>query len=211
MTKQKAIITSVAGSILLTLLFYSIIEYIHINRNIPYGDLTRDPNAIHESPKYIGLLSQIGMIFWFSTAGVLLFSTIAMEKLFKTRSYFSFLGNACFLTLFLGIDDMFMLHDELAHRGIKEEYFYLFYGIWLMSTILYFKKTIIQTLYPLILVYSLLFGLSVIIDKLIVEAYLTEDLLKFAGIINWTFYWLTTCYLLMKEQQQNSNKAASIG
>ena len=79
MTKQKAIITAVASSILLTLLFYGIIEYIHINRNIPYGDLTRDPNAIHESPKYIGLLSKIVRIFWFYTASVLLFSTITEE------------------------------------------------------------------------------------------------------------------------------------
>jgi hypothetical protein len=205
MTKQKAIITSVAGSILLTLFFYSIIEYIHINRNIPYGDLTRDPNAIHESPKYIGLLSQIGMIFWFSTAGVLLFSTIAMEKLFKTRSYFSFLGNACFLTLFLGIDDMFMLHDELAHRGIREEYFYLFYGIWLLITLIRFRNIIKYTLYILILTYGLLFGMSMLIDKLITEAYLPEDMLKFAGIINWSFYWVTTCYYLLQKHLSEKN------
>lgn len=205
MTKQKTIIIAIAASILLTLFFFSIIEYIHINRNIPYGDLTRDPNAIHESPKYIGLLSQIGMIFWFSTAGVLLFSTIAIEKIGKIRSYSSFLANAFLLTLFLGIDDMFMLHDELAHRGIREEYFYIFYAIWLTSTIVYFNKIIIQTLYPLILAYGFLFGLSILIDKLIAEAYLSEDLLKFAGIINWTFYWVTACYLFLKEAYQKKN------
>ena len=211
MTKQKTIFKAVAAGIVLSLLFYGIIEYIHINRNIPYGDLTRDPNAIHKSPKYIGLLSQIGMIFWFSTAGVLLFSTIAMKKLFKNRSYISFLGNACFLTLFLGIDDMFMLHDELAHRGIREEYFYLFYGIWLVTIIWYFKKTIIQTLYPLIVVYGFLFSLSVIIDKLILEAYLAEDLFKFGGIFYWTFYWMTACYSLIKEAYEKSNNAVAIG
>lgn len=115
-----------------------------------------------------------------------------------------FLGNACLLTLFLGIDDMFMLHDELAHRGIREEYFYLFYGIWLMATIAYFKKRIMQTLYPLILVYGFLFGLSILIDKFLVEAYLSEDLLKFAGIINWSFYWITASYLIVKEQKPKS-------
>jgi hypothetical protein len=205
MTKQKATLLVIFISILLSLFFFSIIEWIHINRNIPYGDLTRDPNAIHNSPKYIGLLSQTGMIFWFSTAGILIFSTFTMISSFRDFNHSIFLGNAFLLTLFLGIDDMFMLHDELAHRGIREEYFYLFYGIWLLITLIRFRNIIKYTLYILILTYGLLFGMSMLIDKLITEAYLPEDMLKFAGIINWSFYWVTTCYYLLQKHLSEKN------
>jgi surface polysaccharide O-acyltransferase-like enzyme len=205
MTKQKATLLAIFISILLSLFFYCIIEWIHINRNIPYGDLTRDPNAIHDSPKYIGLLSQTGMIFWFSTAGILLFAAFLMFSYFKDFNQGVFLGNAFFLTIFLGIDDMFMLHDELAHRGLREEYFYMFYGIWLLITLITFKKTITHTLYPLIFIYGLFFGISIVIDKFINEAYLPEDMLKFAGILNWCFYWSSTCYYLLQKQLQAKN------
>jgi hypothetical protein len=207
MTKQKATLLGISTSISLSLLFFSIIEWIHKYRNIPYGDLTRDPNAIHNSPKYIGLLSQTGMIFWFSTAGILLFVGFLMFRYFKDFNQGVFLGNAFLLTVFLGIDDMFMLHDELAHRGIREEYFYMFYGIWLLITLIKFKNIIKNTLFPLIFIYGLLFGMSIFIDKLIKDAYLPEDLLKFAGIINWSFYWVSTSYYLLQKhlQAKNSN------
>lgn len=203
MTKKKVAVLGICFSFLLCLLFLGLIEWLHIHRNIPYGNLTRDPNAINESPKYIGILSQTGMIFWFSTVGVLLFSSLLMIKYFKDIHHGIFIANAFLLTFFLGIDDMFMLHDELAHRGIREEYFYLFYSIWLFFTLYFFRKTIKHTAYPIILAYLLFFGISVSIDKLIKEAYLLEDLLKFAGIINWCIYWISSCYVLFLKHLQS--------
>ncbi|MEY3085274.1 MAG: hypothetical protein RL037_1454 [Bacteroidota bacterium] len=199
MSKQKVTLLAISISIILSLLFFIIIEWIHINRNISYGDLTRDPNAIHDSPKYIGILSQTGMIFWFSTAGILVFTAFLMFSYLRNFNLGVFLSNAFLLTVFLGIDDMFMLHDELAHRGLREEFFYLFYGIWLLITLVRFKNIIKNTLYPLIVTYGFLFGMSILIDKLITEAYLPEDMLKFSGIINWSFYWTTTCYYLLQK------------
>jgi len=188
-------------SAFLSLCFYVCIEWIHVHRNISYGELTRDPNAIHNSPKYIGLLSQTGMIFWFATAGVLLFGALFVQQNNYDKKVFFFLSNAFSLTLFLGIDDLFMLHDELVHRGIKETYFYILYVIWLSTTIIFFRSIIKNTLYPLVLVYGSVFGCSIIIDKLIVEAYLIEDMLKFIGILNWSFYWTTSTFILVQKKQ----------
>lgn len=200
MNKQKATFIGISLSILLCLLLYGVVEWLHLNRNIPYGNLTRDPNAIHESPKYIGLLSQLGMIFWFSTAGVLLFSYFTINNILQNTIRRNFIGSALFLTLFLGIDDMFMIHDELAHRGLREEYFYTIYVIWLLITLIRYNNLIRQSLYILILLSCFLFGLSILIDKLITAAYLTEDMLKFAGLINWSFYWTSTCYFLIQNR-----------
>lgn len=187
-------------SAILGLFFYQCIEWLHVHRGISYGDLTRDPNAIHNSPKYIGLLSQTGMIFWFGTAGILFFGASTTKQNNQDKKIFFFLTNAFLLTLFLGIDDLFMLHDEMAHRGIREEYFYIFYAFWLLATIVFFRGVIKNTLYPLILVYGAVFGCSIIIDKLIAEAYLIEDILKFVGILNWTFYWGTAAIGLVLNQ-----------
>lgn len=187
-------------SAILGLLFYQCIEWIHVHRGIAYGDLTRDPNAIHNSPKYIGLLSQTGMIFWFGTAGILLFVASFVKHNLQDKKIFLFLTNAFLLTLFLGLDDLFMFHDELAHRVIREEYFYTFYAIWLITTITFFREIIKNTLYPLFLIYGTVFGCSIIIDKLIAEAYLIEDMLKFIGILNWSFYWATSAYILVQKK-----------
>jgi hypothetical protein len=200
MSKPIKIIFWIGLSAILSLCFYECIEWIHVNRGISYGDLTRDPNAIHESPKYIGFLSQIGMIFWFATAGILLFGACFVQQNNQDKKVFIFLTNAFLLTLFLGLDDLFMFHDELAHRGIKEEYFYIIYAIWLLTTILFFRRIIKNTLYPLILVYGTVFGCSIIIDKLIAEAYLIEDMLKFVGILNWSFYWTTSAFSIVQKQ-----------
>jgi hypothetical protein len=94
-----------------------------------------------------------------------------------------------------------MLHDELAHRGINEEYFYIVYAIWISTSIYFFRRIIKNTLYPLILVYVTVFGCSILIDKLITEAYLIEDMLKFVGILNWSFYWITSAYILVQKER----------
>ena len=201
MSKPLKIVFWIGLSAILSLSFYGCIEWIHVHRGISYGDLTRDPNAIHNSPKYIGLLSQTGMIFWFGTAGILLFSGFFVQQNHQDKKIFYFLTNAFLLTLFLGLDDLFMFHDELAHRGIREEYFYIFYAIWLLTTLIFFRRMIKNTLYPLILVYGTVFGCSIIIDKLIAEAYLIEDMLKFVGILNWSFYWTTSAFGLVQKNR----------
>jgi hypothetical protein len=203
MSKLIKIMFWIGLSLILSLFFYACIEWIHVQRGISYGDLTRDPNAIHNSPKYIGFLSNIGMIFWFAAAGVLLFSASFAQQNHQNKKVLFFLTNAFLLTLFLGIDDLFMLHDELAHRGIKEEYFYIVYAIWLLTTIYFYRRIIKITLYPLILVYVTVFGCSIFIDKLITEAYLIEDMLKFVGILNWSFYWTTSAYILVQKNKVN--------
>lgn len=203
MSKPIKIMSWIGLSAILSLFFYTCIEWIHVHRGISYGDLTRDPNAIHNSPKYIGFLSNIGMIFWFGTAGILLFSASLTIQNYQYKKVFFFLINAFLLTLFLGLDDLFMFHDELAHRGINEEYFYIFYAIWLIATIIFFREIIKNTLYPLILVYGTAFGCSIIIDKLITEAYLIEDMLKLIGILNWSFYWITSAYILLQKNKIN--------
>jgi hypothetical protein len=201
MSKYKTGIIYILFTFVIAYFFYSIINQLHIHRGIAFGDLTRDPNAIHNAPKYIGLLSQTGMIFWFGTAGILFFTGTIIEHKRISKKILHFLINSFLLTLFLGIDDLFMLHDELAHRGIKEEYFYIFYTIWLIGTIIYFSNIIKQTHYILILAYGLVFAGSIIIDKTIKEAYLMEDMLKFVGIINWAFYWSSSAYLLFQQQK----------
>jgi hypothetical protein len=203
MSKTIKIMFWIGLSVILSLIFYEFIEWIHEHRGISYGDLTRDPNAIHNSPKYIGFLSNIGMIFWFATAGVLLFSAYFAQQNHQNKKVLFFLTNAFLLTLFLGLDDLFMFHDELAHRGIREEYFYIFYAIWLLTILIFFRRMIKNTLYPLILVYGTVFGCSIIIDKLIAEAYLIEDMLKFVGILNWSFYWTTSAYIIVKKNKLN--------
>ena len=116
-------------------------EFIHQVRGIPYADLTRDPNTISLKPKYIGFVSQIGLFFWFGTVSLCLASAIILKHLAGDSLYVLYFRFFSFFTFVLGVDDVFMLHDESAHRGINEKVIYIIY---ICLTIIFFSE-IFQT------------------------------------------------------------------
>jgi hypothetical protein len=191
---MKTNILLISIGVVLTLLIYAAIEWLHVNRSIPYEYLTTDLNAIHKSPKYLGFLSQLGMPFWFGTAAILMFTGLISYKNNKQSFLIKFIMNASLLTTFLGLDDLYLIHDELSHRGIKEQYFYVFYAVWVSSTLFVFRKAIFKTRFLLLAIALVSFGISIFIDQLPYEATLYEDLAKFFGIVIWSLYWIHTSY-----------------
>ena len=183
------------------------------NNGISFGYFSRDaiqtlwhePNA--EVAFYIGFLSNIGVIFWCFTTAILFFSFKISKDLGKSNSLGQFFIFSGLLTLFLMIDDLFLMHDVIVpyYLEISEKFLYLFYGLYALALLFIFKEIILESDYLLFLFAFASLASSVITDVILTigisikETYLFEDGFKFLGIISWFIYFSRTCYFKLMQ------------
>lgn len=165
-------------------------ELIHQYRGIPYEDLTRDPNAISQKPKYIGFVSQVGIFFWFGAVSICIVASTLLNRLTGNPLHIQFFRFFAFFTFVLGIDDVFMLHDESAHRGVNEKVIYIIYIVSFVYCLLRFWKLIFKTNFNFIFIAGFFLGLSIFLDSVSSSDYIIEDSFKLIGIVFWFFYFL---------------------
>lgn len=169
------------------------ISFLHLYTGASFGELTRDPAAVFEAPFYVGFLSQLGIFMWSSSAAICLFSAaIFMQSSndMRTRNFFIFSG---LLSLMLGFDDVFLLHENVfPHFGIPEKIVLVTYALLTLTYLVRFFATILKTDYVLLLMALSFFSFSVLSDILLPEAqasYLIEDSMKMMGQISWVAYY----------------------
>lgn len=195
-----------------TVVFLALLFFIGKINDISFSYFSRDaiqtlwhePNASVEF--YIGFLSNIGITFWCFTAAILFFSSKITRILDKPKTISQFFFFSGLLTLFMLIDDLFMLHDVIMpyYLNISEKLFYLFYGSSVIALLFFFRGFILKTDYILFLLAFGFMASSVITDILaafginISEIYLFEDGFKFMGIISWFVYFSRTCYMSIR-------------
>lgn len=179
---------------------------------VSFGYLSRDaiqtlwhePNA--EVEFYIGLLSNIGVIFWCFTAAILFFSVKLAKYYGKPKKVTRFFFYSGILSVFFLVDDLFLMHDVIIpyFLHISEKFLYLFYGICVLALLYLFREIIEESDYLLFLIAFISMAGSVFTDVILTlgftlkEIYLFEDGLKFIGIISWFVYFARTCYNHLK-------------
>ena len=173
---------------------------------IDFGLITRDPNQLAGFHPFIGILSQIGIIMWSSTAS-LCFLAYVFAKNSADKNFRRFLFFSAFLTAWLLLDDIFIIHEILGpeYFHIKQNYFY---GIYFFVTLVYllsFLRVILRTEFVLLIIAFIYFGLSIILDyvssKMDYEINtLIEDAFKFFGIMMWFLYFLRLCIKVARGQ-----------
>lgn len=175
------------------------IQFIHAWRDIPYENLVRDPNAIANLPKYIGFISQFGIFLWFASVGICFmgyFLIRGIESVNIKSKYLLYFG---IFSLMLGLDDAYMLHEELAHRGLYEEMFFGVYAVMLLVFILKFLKLFFQTHFILLILSGFCLASSIAVDKYDHTLFLLDDSFKVSGIVFWFVYFFRTVYSFCKE------------
>jgi len=166
--------------------------------------LTVDPSALAGVPAYTGILSNLGVVLWFSCASILLFSA-------RNRRFLLLPG---LLTLVLGLDDGLMLHEELLPHwlGVSDRVvqpgFYAIYAALLGFTMRKLRPWMKEPQVLILLAASLCLGASVSVDMVIESNLLSprhplmldegyamwlEDGLKLLGIVAWWGYWTGFC------------------
>jgi hypothetical protein len=177
----------------------------------PLSRLTRDPAAIIRFPLYIGILSNIGIIFWSGTVGVCLFAALSLRGAGTQRRSLFFLCSGL-LGLFLTLDDLFLLHEDLipGTLGIGEEGYALGYGIVIVAFLLIFWRSILASDYFVLLLSMAMFGLSMIIDtslKMTERTNFIEDGLKFLGILMWALYFTRSAHSTLRFRESSKPRA----
>ena len=177
-------------SILPSTILYLAILYISNFYNIKLSLVVRDLAQTCGYPIGVGMISNIGILFWGAAASICFFTTF-LKGISRESSKLLLLGGI--FSSLLCIDDLFLLHD----RYIGPDFLnltYLAMSIFLLVRFLRILKII--GLFNLLI--SILFlGLSVFIDgviqQILYESYkltqLIEEGFKFIGIVCWLNFW----------------------
>lgn len=189
-------------------LFVSV-AIISMHFDIPVGNFTRDPIAILRGNPFTGVISNIGILFWCSTAAICIF----VSKSYPDRKEFSlFLLFSGLFTFILLLDDLFQLHEKVdTYFHVHEYTAYVVYFILISIYFVKFGKIILSTEYMVLFIACCFLSLSVLADMLLSYfitqrdiKFLIEDGFKLFGIVTWFIYFIRTSFFYMQEIKNQS-------
>lgn len=170
-----------------------VVLLLHLWKGVPISHLTRDPTAIIGVPFYTGFLSQIGIFFWSASAAVCMFNAKVLSRHSESLKIKRFLFVSGLLTLVLGLDDVFLLHEEFfPYFGVPEIVVFVSYAGFVLLYFVRFYSIILKTEYILLWMALVFFGVSSTLDlfnPLNVDSLLFEDGAKLVGIVSWLSYF----------------------
>lgn len=186
----------ISYTVLIVLLFS--ITMISVYYHIPGKYFTRDPISLFNGYPFIGVISNIGILFWCSTSAICLFSS-AIHSQRKHTEVSVFLFFSGLLTLLLLLDDLFMFHDTIFPHYLFIPKIAVYLGYLLLMTIYFIKfgKLILTTEYTILYIACGFFALSMICDVFWVQnsmEFLVEDGFKLFGIVTWFIFFIRTCF-----------------
>ena len=174
----------------LTIIF-GFVLFLHFNFGVSLNYLTRDFSGLVDVPVYTAFLSQLGMFFWAGSAAICILSGALLAGNENLKNYKSFFYASAGISLMLGLDDVFLLHESVFPLllGISEEVVYMGYaGIMLIYGFRYLKL-LLATEYVLFALAIVFFGLSIIVDITNFYSDYIEDPFKFIGLVLWMNYY----------------------
>jgi len=166
-------------------------------RGIPTGYLTRDPAALAQAPFYIGAISNLGMLGWSAGAAACALAYALLRRdggPSESRRFFLASG---LLTAVLLVDDLFLVHDQIAPRyfRVPEEAILAVYAACAAAYLARFGAAIRGTDFlPLALALGF-FAASLAADLWLAASpysHLVEDGCKLIGIASWSAYFTHT-------------------
>ncbi|MEA5602152.1 hypothetical protein [Nostoc sp. UHCC 0252] len=207
---------------LITIIPFSVILiFLKYKAKVPTEYLTRDPSSILIAPFYLGFFSNIGILFWCSSATICLFSYVLLRKDIRAKEYSSFFLFSGLLTSLLLFDDFFLIHESVFpdYLHINEKIVYAGYVVLVLIFFLKFKTILKKTEFLILLSALIFFGLSIVCDNIFpnIPAAI-EDTLKLVGITTWFTYFTRICLqrvsrllsLSLLERQSLSSEVFSI-
>ena len=144
-----------------------------------------------EAPLGQGFLSSVGYLLWMAAAAIALFAAFNRQiQGSAVYRQFAFCGGG--FSLWLCLDDMFLVHD----RYIGQSFLYITYAVFTGLLLFRFRGPLLRFGVDTFLVSVVLLGLSVLTDSiqgLWPDSYQTvqifEEGFKFLGIAAWLSFW----------------------
>lgn len=174
---------------------------------------TNDPFVLGHLPFYAGIISNIGMLLWCSSASICFFTMAALGRIFTTvqKDWRRFLLFSGILTSMLLFDDLLQLHQifypKYFHVTTIIIYsIYAFFAIWYLC---HFKRQIQKTEFLLLFFALGFFILAIFSDGMpLIRRGRTaiSDGFKLLGIVSWFSYFSRTCIRLLAMQLSGFRK-----
>jgi hypothetical protein len=162
--------------------------------------LTRDPLAVTEGDRYLGALSNVGIVMWAMAAGACILAALALRRQARPGAAVSFFAWSAALTAVLGLDDLFQLHEWVQPRLPSGEVavvvgYVVLVGIYAWQ----FRRSLLTAEYALIVAAGACFAASIAVDAVpdrlhpeALKPYFLplEDGFKMLGIAFWLAFFL---------------------
>ena len=196
---KKNFLNLVYISIIPSIFVYIITLGISILNEIDPILVVRDLAQTCGLPIGVGMISNLGILLWASSAAITLF--VSISRLTETEIAKLLLMGGVFST-FLCADDFFLLHD----RYLGPDFLNITYLSMTIFMLVKFWKVFVKIgILPIII--SLFFlGLSVFFDAIIQQLFsnsyeliqLYEEYFKFLGIVCWLHFWCKASFYSLK-------------
>lgn len=169
---------------------------------VPWHHTLGDPATTTGWPFYVGFASNVGAVMWAAMAGIFLFRYHMHRALGGEPRWGRFLLASGLFTALLGLDDLFLLHDQVFpdYLGVSQVIVVGAYGALGILYLLRFAPQIARTAWPVFAVAIVLLASSVVLDQMMdrLSIYLPgsgflEDAFKLMGIGTWLSYAVHTC------------------
>ena len=178
-------------SILPSAILYLAILYISNFYNIQLSLVVRDLAQTCGYPIGVGMISNIGILFWGAASSICLFTKFSVNIISKESSKLLLLGGL--FSCLLCIDDFFLLHD----RYIGQDFLNLTYLVISIFLLVRFRKILKKIGFFNLIISILFLGLSIFFDGVIQQIFnqryeltqLFEEGFKFLGIVCWLNFW----------------------
>jgi hypothetical protein len=169
----------------------------------PFGNFSRDPTDVLNGAFFIGALSSLGVLLWWTAATA---AGLAGWIARRERIGLALLAAAAF-TASLALDDLFLIHEIAApDAGVPELSIYAAYAVAAAVFAWRFGAVVVRaTPWPLLALACALLAADVAVDVgtrvlLDRQIYALEDGLKLLGIVGWCAYFVTTAVGVLSER-----------
>ncbi len=169
----------------------------HFDISVAY--FTRDPAITMYGHPFVGMVSNIGIIFWCAALAICFFCSVIQFKKGDPRVGRFLLFSGLF-TLLLMLDDFLMFHEFVFpySLGIPQAAVIVGYLVLVSLYFLIFGKLILTMEYSILLLACGLFALSLATDMWMPQSelqFLLEDGAKLFGIVTWLLFFARTGYI----------------
>lgn len=178
------------------------VALVRIVLDVPVSDMTRDVNAIAGIHPLAGILSSMGILLWWASASIYLFSSYLLRNVSGPFGH-GFMLHSGLLSVYLGLDDLFQFHEHLAPQYLRlpEWGVYVILAI-VTSVYLWHHRHALMRRDALLLMSSLsLLASSVALDAVFGRwlwrlrdwTFFVEDGAKWLGICFWVAFCVVRC------------------
>ncbi|MBD2744097.1 hypothetical protein [Coleofasciculus sp. FACHB-1120] len=191
---DRAILFLNGGTVLVLLVLSVYAKFFGKGQGIEF--LFADPFSIRRP--YYGLLTSVSEVLWCLSGTVCLFSFTLLNTIYPNRKANLFVLCSAIGIFVLLADDLFRITLILRDVArIPKGVMYLVYGTGAIAYGLCFWRKLLSTPYVLLIVASILFGISGLVDTLHIQGHgapvMLEDGTKLLGILNIAFYFWHVC------------------